>query len=46
MSFKKDISDKVMKEIIRYLKGYEDIYPETVDTKIDEAIKKLKEVIE
>jgi len=49
----------VVKEIIKYLKGYdievgggkehikgyEDIYPETIDVKIDEVIKRLKEVI-
>jgi hypothetical protein len=50
----------VMKEIVKYLKGYdvelpdgtkervkgyEDIYPETIDPAIDEVVRKLREAV-
>jgi len=57
----KGLSDaEVLKEIVKYLKGYdielpdgtkehvkgyEDIYTETIEPKVDEVIRKLKEVI-
>jgi hypothetical protein len=52
--------DDVMKEIVKYLKGYdvelpdgtkehvkgyEDIYPETIEPKVDEVVRKLKKVV-
>ena len=61
LCIQKGLSDaEVLKEIVKYLKGYdviredgakehvkgyEDIYPETIELKVDEVIRKLKEVI-
>jgi hypothetical protein len=57
----KGLSDAdVMKEIVKYLKGYdviredgtrehiegyEDIYPETIEPKVDEIVRKIREAI-